>query len=262
MSICPQQEEKLVFWNRVIRYWHTLSVVKQISAMPPSSTEYDDSDWEDDDDGSTEDNVFNQLATPPNPTKSLEEIILQRYIPLAHPETNVIILDGEEIGVEHPEHIELLRLLSYLDWDHTDSTKPDCHLCGNEICEYFRSVFSHNGSIYTVIFKGETEMDDPTAGSLQCMYCLNYYHRAKCNISISENSYFNIMRSRQWTCPTCVPAFVTMNNNKCNMYEKLLLKLAKILNPQRDESIESTNIQAFNYICISFSNFFGIYDIG
>ena len=46
-------------------------------------------------------------------------------------------------------------------------------------------------------------------GSLQCGYCFNVFHRFNCALSMSKPSYLNIRRNGQWSCPSCIPQFVS-----------------------------------------------------
>lgn len=59
---------------------------------------------------------------------------------------------------------------------------------------------------------------------------------------MSDQSYFNIFLSKSWACPSCVPVFtfkpkVVKPNERLN-YVRLLRKLAKLLNPLRNQYAE------------------------
>lgn len=82
---------------------------------------------------------------------------------------------------------------------------------------------------------------------------------------MSCDSYLNIQRSKQWACPNYVPIFISLDQEKHNhiMYEKLLLKLAKLLNPLRIElTCTCDNAKVLNYINVTFNELFDNYGIG
>lgn len=56
---------------------------------------------------------------------------------------------------------------------------------------------------------------------------------------MSEVSYRNILHSKNWACPSCVPPFkrmtIVLENRNCVNHDKLMRKLAKVLNPLRSQ---------------------------
>lgn len=211
--------------------------------------------WEDDDDNWTEDDEYeNPDATP-----------LSEILSLAHPITNVIITDGM---LESYKNYNILKLLDSSTC-FNKLTGPDCNICGQEVLD-IAVHFMHNESTFTIYFEDDLDLEDGSwnLGVLQCIYCFNFYHRNRCNITISDQSYLNIVRSKVWACPSCVPSFVSSigsnvtNTTKGTNYEKVLLKLAKILNPLRQQSVEMINMsQIVEYIDVAF-NLFKKYGIG
>jgi hypothetical protein len=166
----------------------------------------------------------------------METISLEEIIKLADPITNVIILEGEMI---EDRYDTIYKGLDFQYWDDDESLGPECNLCRKIVAD-ISNIFTHDGILYTIIWKGDLEDVDKDFCSLQCIYCLNYFHRSDCSLSMSNSTYLNILKTKQWSCPLCVPEFI-MNNVKYDMidYSKLLLKLVKILNPLLDQLLFS-----------------------
>lgn len=73
------------------------------------------------------------------------------------------------------------------------------------------------------------------------VFCFNYFHMFQCNITISDSSFFNILRTKTWACPTCVPSFcynskVSYVHSPIN-FKKLLQRLSILLNPLRNQFV-------------------------
>lgn len=175
------------------------------------------------------------------PISTMLSLQCEQIYQIPNMETNIII-DGGEIVNINGDLVDLYSddvedLLVFIDWGE-NAVGPDCHLCGQGIIED-TNCFIYKGTSYSVIVKDFIVGSSWDTGSLQCVYCFNYFHRNRCNITISDRSYFNIIYSKNWACPNCVPIFKSMTNSAvfCNSidYEKLLHKLVKVLNPFRDQ---------------------------
>ena len=120
------------------------------------------------------------------------------------------------------------------DWD-----SPDCHLCGEEIIPNADFMYRDNQRFEAYWRDGFTWGDHEAnylVGSLQCVYCFNYFHRHKCSLSMSDNSVITSYLNKSWACPLCVPEFIPapqilmgcIFNTKDN--DEILRKLFKIIN--------------------------------
>jgi hypothetical protein len=169
----------------------------------------------------------------------METISLEEIIKLADPITNVIILEGDTIEEKYDT---IYNGLDFQFWDDDESLGPECNLCRKIITD-ISTNFTLDGIVYTIIWKGDLENEDKDFYSLQCTYCLNYFHKSDCSLSMSDSTYLNILKSKQWSCPICVPEFAMNNVVLCDKidYSKLLFKLAKILNPLLDQLLFSFN---------------------
>jgi len=129
---------------------------------------------------------------------------------------------GNVILTEVSENHEII--VKYRDWDHPWSTEddwqwenvdgPECYLCGKEAMADQQLLKPTKDNVYyTVIFKTESmeHMTKPFApehkGFLQCVYCFNFFHRHKCSLSLSDDTYYSYKFNGGWSCPTCVPEF-------------------------------------------------------
>lgn len=183
-------------------------------------------------------------------------LTLQDIIKLADPITNVIILEG---NVTEDRYLLIFRNLDSEYWDDSEAFGPTCHLCDEEIIAT-QEKLTYNGSMYTVIWEDEVTSDEwdvdtkKRVNILQCVYCLNFYHKVRCNVEMSTNSYLHIVKNRQWACPTCVPEFkisnvnVLFNLKKAINVDKLMNKLAKLLNPLLIKNFESVEVR-FTFLC-------------
>lgn len=213
---------------------------------------------------------------------------LEDIIALAHPLANVVILNG---NADDENYAAVCSKLEHHDWDFNeehdpdhdslDSPGPKCHLCGQEIWDIsnpvtvgetiYSVVFTEELANNTAVFKNETTINSIWKnGLLQCVYCFNYVHINRCNITISDNSYFNILLTKNWACPSCVPIFIcnrnlheSVNAKQEFICGKLFLKLARILNPLRMQYRDimwTMNNFAYRYEMLH--NVFYQYEIG
>lgn len=154
---------------------------------------------------------------------------------LAHPTTKSIVLTG---GMAHKENSEIYDLLDFEHWDDDEAFGPDCHFCGQVIVE-IAFPFTYKGTKYTALFQDDLAGSPDDSGILQCVYCLNFFHKNKCNITCSDITFCNLFLSKDWACPNCVPDFIskldTVLMNKQDNYKKLMRKLVKMLNPLRNQ---------------------------
>jgi hypothetical protein len=103
--------------------------------------------------------------------------------------------------------------------------EPECKLCKEEIITEGHTTV-HDGVKYTMYFiddickKNQKYRNWEKTGSFQCVYCLNDFHRWKCSLSMSQNSYIETIKSRSWACPTCVPAFLPRAKNKAQIVKR------------------------------------------
>ena len=83
---------------------------------------------------------------------------------------------------------------------------------------------------------------------------------------MSDVSYSNILYSKSWACPSCVPPFksktkIIETSDHVN-YNTLLYKLAKILNPLRNQCADifyTTKDFKYKYeLCINMFENYGI----
>lgn len=176
---------------------------------------------------------------------------IEDLVATANPATNVIIANG---GMFDEMNDAVNYFLEPEYWDYEEAEGPLCHLCGEGILDK-SNILIYNGTTYTIIFKDDMKRDDWRIGTLQCVYCMNFYHKNRCNITVSDYSYWNITSSKIWACPNCVPIFIcetgmtdVVNCKNIINYNKLLLKLAKLLNPLRSHFNDvTTTIDYFNY---------------
>lgn len=101
---------------------------------------------------------------------SFEDFIFQ-----AEPETNVIILDGK---LDQHKYRTVYYKLDYIIWDDVESLGPVCYLC-DEIIEDITDSFTFKGTTYSIVLKDHFNVDDPNKCALQCVHCLNFYHKNK-----------------------------------------------------------------------------------
>jgi hypothetical protein len=121
--------------------------------------------------------------------------------------SHVIILD------DWGNHLPFYKCMSPKPkWTHEvkDEEGPSCSLCDttikSDIC-----FLTYNNINYTVIYTEEllsTEQKPPEEGELQCTYCLNYFHRNKCSLSMQNSTYLKFKILKTWCCPGCVSVFV------------------------------------------------------
>jgi len=202
-----------------------------------------DSDLDEDEFDCSPDEYEND--SEPNETDSsscsvtVDEEIMKEYVRKATP-NNIIILD------EIMNHRAFNRASNKYRtmWTHDENSEgPSCHLCSQAISSDI-DLMTYDGVTYTVIFKDtfmdlwmEEWNDTVDTGELQCCYCLNFYHRKKCNLTTSLNTYYNFKINKNWCCPCCVPEFIpkvikcaSKNDQQAKSNEKLLLRLVKKLN--------------------------------
>lgn len=121
-------------------------------------------------------------------------LTMDDIVKLANPHTNIIILEEEQMAVT----------MKYIDDEETEG--PECHLCKKNMFSVEQKMIYKNQT-YTLISTGDLIDNKWTDMILQCSYCFNFYHRLRCNLSMSEVSYMKAIRTRGWSCPTCVPEF-------------------------------------------------------
>lgn len=176
--------------------------------------------------------------------------MFDKFLPLAHPTTKVIIVDG------NMDDCELYQYQNYelCDEDERRAEGPECHLCGEAIVD-INNPLTYEDTTYSIVYKDDLLADDWDYCALQCIYCLNFFHRNRCNVTMTNESYTHILLSKNWACPSCVPIFVSRyahinkDINKDIDYDKLLHKLAKLLNPLLSQSIDTCSYtKLFNYL--------------
>lgn len=155
----------------------------------------------------------------------------------AHPDTNIVVLDQD---MTQTLYWRIIDRTECDFWDCDGALGPECNLCREEITSD-RQKITISGIQFTLVFSDELESMDEDSGFLQCVYCLNFYHRHNCNLAMSDLSYLSSVQHSAWSCPNCVPEFRprSLSNMTVSKFKisKLLLKLAKILNPVLDEVI-------------------------
>ena len=170
-------------------------------------TEYSDGEDKElsEDDGSEENEGYD--------TPNEEEIVsTKEFLKNASPSpTNLIMMPGRqcENGID-PTLAPFIR-----QWKYGGEIGPDCDLCGKVICPDDERC-DIDGTLYTLIWEAdikEKEMCinvlDLDVGILQCGYCFNLFHRFNCVLSMTKSSYLNSRRTGLWSCPSCVPQFVS-----------------------------------------------------
>ncbi len=151
---------------------------------------------------------------------------------LINEETRVLIYSGSMVDDE-----ELYSKLRFVDWQE-DLPGPDCHLCGEMILPLgeFMDHEDDKYNNYEIYWRGDIDDKDEDNGVLQCSYCLNYFHRRMCSLSMSDNSVISAYFKKSWSCPSCVPEFIPSTTTKlrCVINQKdnddILQKLFVILN--------------------------------
>jgi hypothetical protein len=139
------------------------------------------------------------------------------------PETNVLLLPGRSLDVKNK------LFASYSDIMDMEIEKHSCKLCDKTIHHGALEIV-YNDNRYWIYFESDLQnqvrdlqdlkeeldlqnlwcghLEENFSGMLQCSYCLNFYHRDKCSLSMSDKSYFLALKIRTWACPTCVPEFL------------------------------------------------------
>lgn len=185
----------------------------------------------------------------------------------ADPLTNVVILPYEPWWDRLAGYFD-----NFEDWDYWDdegSLGPSCYLC-NEVAFSPTQIVTVNGIVFKCAFTNEPIPESMTVeisncvGFLQCVFCFNIFHRHRCSVSMSDESYLNCLKSGTWSCPNCVPEFVPFKvnyglviNDTIN-YSKLLFRLAKLLNPILSQLIDiisklnESELMSFVMICVRF----------
>jgi len=117
---------------------------------------------------------------------------------------------------------------------------PPCNLCNDFILQDSKQILYNDTRYWIHLQEDEYVPEHPEIWEryqmLQCNYCLNFYHRHKCSLSMTDKSYWEIIKKRDWACPICVPAFVPQGISKTNRTKKrhrssdeLLVKIVKLL---------------------------------
>lgn len=183
----------------------------------------------------------------------------------AHPDTNIVTLDQ---GLTQTLYWKIVDRTECDFWDANGALGPECNLCNEEITSD-RQKITISGVQFTLVFSDELESMDEDSGFLQCVYCLNFYHRHNCSLTMSDSSYLSSVKHCTWSCPNCVPEFVHSNSNAkvVNKFNtsKLLLKLAKILSPVLDEVLDLFATMSdceIKEVMTSIVKFMLMYDIG
>jgi hypothetical protein len=151
---------------------------------------------------------------------------------------NVLVLKGTEMDVRNNGIDEFTENCTARDWipneeDYGLNFGPPCKVCGKMIhCDGRRKVI--NDIAYWIYFEendiDESDKDFELTGMLQCVYCFGFFHRRKCVLSMSDSSYWNKVKSRDFACPLCVPVFMSVDKkplckSKDNSEDNFLVKL-------------------------------------
>lgn len=182
---------------------------------------------------------------------------VEDVVKLAHPITNSVVLSGSR---GDDKYRELHNLLEGQIWDDERLMGPECHLCGEDVYDYTNPI-TYKDSIIYIMFQDDLIEDFCWKdGLLQCVYCFNYFHKNRCNLSMSAQSFFNCFLSKIWACPNCIPDFECKPKTvKPNKY----LKLARRLIPLRNQYDEMySTIKLFSKKYDLFMNTFEDYGIG
>ena len=170
-------------------------------------------------------NLSNSVQFVPHVTMTLS---LDDIIPMANPDTGVILLDGK---MTDDIHTDIYYSLDFEYYDDDEALGPDCYLCGLPIYDLSNPLTSGDDK-FTILWKDDLKGCDWDACTLQCAFCLNFFHRTRCNLTMTDDSYLNTQITKSWSCPSCVPSFQSKSRQQGNINTfKLLTKLAKILNP-------------------------------
>lgn len=164
----------------------------------------------------------------------------QDIIILADPSTNAIILDGH---MDDDRYTEIYNNLQFKYYDDDELFGPSCHVCKEEILASHETLV-HDGNFYPIIWKDDLKHDCPKDWDvIQCVFCLNFFHRNKCIMKMTNSYFLKLFRSKQWVCPTCVPEFVPstpiIKFKKLIDIDKLMNKLCTLLNPLLVNNFES-----------------------
>jgi hypothetical protein len=120
------------------------------------------------------------------------------------PPSNILIVTGNRTD---KDNAIVTRFLTGESWGPDGEIGPVCGLCDREVCsegEFITTKLTR----YLVFFENEISHEDREMGMLHCCYCLKFFHRHNCSLAMSDLSYINKLKSRDWACPICVPSFV------------------------------------------------------
>ena len=215
------------------------------------SLDSDDS-WESEGTSDSEEEIV-----PILPIKKLLEP--EEIISLATSDTKVLILDGSRPSLWNLMKLDYVDILECWEYDNEEDCPPepeytgpiegpDCHICGKVIIpdDYRISI---NKEIYTVIWKEDVKKEEniKEVGILQCVFCLNFFHRHKCSLFLSHKSYLNKKISKSWSCAKCTPVFISKLNpvQKCSKNE-LLVSVFKLMCKLADKTVRNFIVDLYD----------------
>jgi hypothetical protein len=189
---------------------------------------------------------------------------LDDLVKTANPETKVIIIHGA-MGDDRYKGIYSRRNRDAqferypTDWYFEDLDGPNCHLCKKQINSLL-DKFTYQGNVYYKMYTGSLTIENQrNDGFLQCSYCFNFFHRSRCSLTMSDESYCKATQSRAWSCPTCVPEFrpTSSNNNKRKKKNHQGTKdpLVELFRALHKFKIHEIKIANFDDICKSVINY-------
>ena len=164
------------------------------------------------------------------------ELTLEEFLQLAN-DAQVIMLEG---SIGDDQYQQITGQLDSENYDDDGNAGPLCHLCNKEILPD-GDAHTTDDIRFPVYWKADVSKCEKLKdyGILQCCYCLNMFHRNKCSLSMSYESYIAVLKSRCWSCPRCVPVFVPRpkikNVIKCFSDHHLLIKIFKYFNKLRSD---------------------------
>jgi hypothetical protein len=123
---------------------------------------------------------------------------------LGVPQTNVVFIHGDRTD---KDNAIVKRFLTGETWGHEEDLGPTCGLCQKEVYSENEFIIA-KGTRYFIYFEKDISFKDFEMGMLQCCFCFEFFHRHGCSLTMSDMSYINKIKSRDWACPLCVPSFV------------------------------------------------------
>jgi len=193
---------------------------------------------------------------PPKP-KFMEP---HEIIAKADPDTKVLILDGTRPPLCNLMALDYVDILDCWEWSPADDNipdyegppgydgpidGPDCHICKKMIIPDDERI-SINKVVYKLIWKEDVkeQENDEEVGVLQCMFCLNFFHRNKCSFFLSHKTYLDKKLKKSWSCANCTPVFIPKGPVPKLSKREFLISLFKFVCKlaQKNECIFNVNL--------------------